>query len=155
MKRCQCGVTWKPSKRKGNMNNNKCGHIQTQPDTSHSTVLTEQRSSETAHRDTSWHKTSQHVHKTALKWNGTYRHKMTQQSPTCSQNSAQMKWHIETQADTRYPNMFTKQRLNETAHTEQANIRHPNVFTKQRLNETAHTENRLTQDIPTCSQNSA
>jgi len=69
-------------------------HIQTQADTTQPNVFTKQRSNEMAHTDTSWHNTAQRVHKTVLKWNGTYRPNQTQVIPMCSQNSAQMKRHI-------------------------------------------------------------
>ena len=116
MIRHQCGVTLKPSKCTGNMNSNKCGHIQTQLDTSHPSVFAKQCSNQTAHTDTAGHKSSQCAHKTVLKPNGTHRHNRTQVIPMCSQNSARTKRHTETQPDTSHPNVLTKQRSNQTAH---------------------------------------
>ena len=66
------------------------------------------------------------VHRTALKWNSTYRHKLTQHSPTCSQNSTQMKRHILTQ--------------------------HSPTCSQNSAQMKRHI---LTQHSPTCSQNSA
>ena len=154
MKICQCGVSWKPSKCEGNMNN-KCGHIQTQPDTRHPTMFTEQRSNEMAHTDTSWNKTSQCVHKTALKWNGTHRHKLTQDIPMCSQNSAQMKRHKQTQADIRHPNVFTKQLSNETAHTDTSWHKTSHCVHRTALKWNSTYRHKWMQDIPLCSQISA